>query len=76
MTIKNSDQNVRKCIGQTVRSIRNHYRLTQRQLAELTGLRRATISDIENGKIDVRISTLIILADIFDTSISFLLGEL
>lgn len=49
-------------IGMNVRRLREYRSLTQSQLAEKAGLRDATISDIENGKANFEIETLIKLA--------------
>ena len=43
-------------------------RLTTRQLAALAGVSRSTISDAENGKHDITLSTLIKIAVALDVS--------
>ena len=48
----------KKEIGQQVKAAREISGLTQIQLAAKTGLRQATIADIENGKANCRLSTL------------------
>lgn len=46
-------------IGNNLRAERNRRNLSQEELAEMADLQRQHISKIENGQIDIRISTLI-----------------
>lgn len=43
--------------------------LTQQELAEKAGVRKATISEIENGKLDPRLSTLEKISDVLGLGI-------
>jgi len=46
------------CLAETLREERLRAGLTQEQLAERVGTKKAYISRIENGKVDVQLSTL------------------
>lgn len=45
-------------IGELLRDARRHSKLTQEQLAEKIGSKKSFISRIENGKVDIQLSTL------------------
>lgn len=55
--MKNKEINIQ--IGNNLRAERNRRNLSQEELAEMSDLQRQHISKIENGQIDVRVSTLI-----------------
>ena len=46
-------------LGKQVRSARRAAELTQLELAELAGIGKSTVFDIEKGKINVQMSTLL-----------------
>lgn len=50
-----------KYIGMQVRLRRIQCGMTQKQLEEATGIRQATLSLLEKGEVDVRLSTLAML---------------
>lgn len=50
-------------IGQTIRRIRNEKKLSQRQLAELSGISNTYLSDIEIGRTNPSLKTLNKLAE-------------
>ena len=45
-------------IGELLRDARQHYKMTQEQLADKIGSKKSFISRIENGKVDIQLSTL------------------
>ena len=45
-------------VGEMIKEARKEAHLTQEQLAEKTGTKKSYISRLENGKIDIQISTL------------------
>jgi len=45
-------------IGEMIKETRKKAKMTQEQLAEKTGTKKSYISRIENGKIDIQLSTL------------------
>lgn len=57
-----------------LRMLRRERGLTQKQLGEMIGVGRTTISEYENGKIVPRQDGLVRLAEILNTSIDFLTG--
>lgn len=60
-------------IGDRLRQTRLQRRLTHKQLAELVGMARSTISRIERGQRSARPKTLQRLADVLDVSQHWLL---
>jgi len=63
-----------KAIGDRVRNLRNTWKLTQKQLAEVLHLRNAqTVSEIENGSRALRAYELAVLAEYFHLDIKELL---
>ena len=45
-------------VGEMIKEARKQAHMTQEQLAEKTGTKKSYISRLENGKIDIQISTL------------------
>jgi transcriptional regulator with XRE-family HTH domain len=45
-------------IGELLRDARRHSKMTQEQLADKIGSKKSFISRIENGKVDIQLSTL------------------
>ncbi len=60
-------------IGKLVKQAREDSGLSQSRLAGMIYRRRATISDIENGKSEVTVSTLALLAAALDKPITYFL---
>lgn len=66
----------RQILARNLRRLRLHRKLTQEALADAAHVRQALISELESGKIDVRIDTLqrvavalnVRFADLFDDS--------
>jgi transcriptional regulator with XRE-family HTH domain len=59
--------------GKAVKKAREDAGLSQAHLGQMIYRRRATISDIENGKSDVTVSTLALLAAALDKPITYFL---
>lgn len=53
-------------VGQKIKFIREANGLTQNNLGDLTNMDRARISDIENGKVNMRLNTLKSIMDALD----------
>ncbi len=53
------DREILKKIGNNLRAERNRLNLSQEELAEMADLQRQHISKIENGQINMRVSTLV-----------------
>lgn len=75
MTINPMD--VRQKIGRTICELRKSRGVTQTQICEYSGLSQKYVSDIENGKRNLGIDTVVMLANFFDMSLGdfFLLVE-
>lgn len=55
-------QRIEVSVGESVRILRELQELSQRQLAELTGIPQATISAIENGRVNLGVERAKVLA--------------
>jgi transcriptional regulator with XRE-family HTH domain len=62
-------------MGKLIREARENFGLTQSDLAKNMGNRPATISDIENGKSEIGVLTLVKFAIIFHKPISYFFPE-
>jgi transcriptional regulator with XRE-family HTH domain len=62
-------------LGVRVRHLRTSKDVNQTTLAELLGVTKTQISDIENGKTTTSIERLFRLADYFDVSLDYLVGR-
>jgi transcriptional regulator with XRE-family HTH domain len=62
-------------LGVRVRCLRTSKNVNQATLAELLGVTKTQISDIENGKTTTSIDRLVRLADYFDVSLDYLVGR-
>jgi transcriptional regulator with XRE-family HTH domain len=60
-------------MGKLIRQARKESGMSQRRLANEIYRRRATISDLENGKSEVTISTLALIAAVLNKPISYFL---
>ena len=58
-----------------LKTLRKTKKFTQLTLANLLGITRTQISDLENGKTSTSIERLYMLADFFDVSIDYLVGR-
>jgi transcriptional regulator with XRE-family HTH domain len=65
----------RHILARNLRRLRRAQKMTQEQLANAAGLRQALISELESGKLDVRIDTLSRLATALDSSMAELFDE-
>lgn len=58
-----------------IKELRKEYNLTQKAVAKKLNISPNTYSQYENGKIEIKLATLIEIARIFDVSISYLLDK-
>jgi len=65
----------RQILARNLRRLRLGQGLTQEELANAAGLRQALISELEAGKLDVRLDTLSRLAIALDASMADLFSE-
>lgn len=68
-------KNINKSIGVAIYELRNSYKISQEKLAELSGLHRTYISDVERGNRNITIVSLSKIADALHVSLSQLLRE-
>lgn len=61
-------------IAQRVKTLREEYNLTQRELAERLRVAHNTVSQYENGTVYPSLGLVVELARIFDVSTDYLLG--
>lgn len=61
-------------IGDRIKTLRETAGLTQQDLADLSGIHRVNLSKLENGKLDIGVSSLRRLADALELEPSQLLG--
>lgn len=59
---RSAKKRVEVSVGESVRIIRELQELSQHQLAELTGISQATISAIENGRVNLGVEWAKVLA--------------
>lgn len=57
-----------------IRNLREDRDLTQKQMAEMLSVAQTTYSDYELGKLNIPVPVLIRLAELFGTSIDYLVG--
>lgn len=62
-------------MGQIIRKAREERGMSQAELAKETKRRPATISDIENGKSEIGVLTLVLFAIVFSKPISYFFPE-
>lgn len=62
-------------IGENIKRYRNKLRLTQKELAKKVGMDDPRISEIEHGKGNPTLSTLIAIADALETSVEKLVKQ-
>lgn len=67
MTSKAIKKELRE-LGASIKEYREHQGLTQAELAEKTGMKVPYISRIENGKVDLQLSSALRILDALDIS--------
>jgi len=61
-------------MGEMLKELRISSKMTQQQLAEKTGTKKSYISKLENGKVDIQISTLYkLIEDGLDKKLNFVI---
>lgn len=71
-----NEDKVKKQFGNTVKSIRLEKKLSQEALAELTGLHRTYISDVERGDRNISLINIIKLCAALDIVPSYLFSKI
>lgn len=67
--------NLNEDIGRLIKQARKEIRVSQAMLAQRTNLRRASISEIENGRKHIDVSTLLLLAEALERPLAYFLPE-
>lgn len=62
-------------LGKTIKNLRKQTGISQQRLADLLGILRPTVSQIESGERKIAADELIKLSEIFNVSIQYLLGS-
>jgi transcriptional regulator with XRE-family HTH domain len=62
-------------VGINIKNLRKANQMTQLELAEKLGIKHNTLSDYESNRIEPRIHTLQIIANLFDVTIDELVGR-
>lgn len=63
-------------VGERIREVREEMRMTQDRLADLTGLSKGFLSDVENNKRNIGAQNLLKIANVLGASVDYLLrGE-
>jgi len=70
-----AQESKREIIASRVREARRMAGLSQGQVAKMLGLQRPSVTEMESGNRSVSAEELAKLADIFDVSVAWLLGE-
>lgn len=65
----------RHAVGTRIVQLRADANLTQRAVIEATGLQRSTVQEIEAGKVDPRLSSLLLIADAIGVPVTALFAE-
>lgn len=65
----NNPIEIRQKIGRTILEIRKTRGITQQKICEYSGLSQKYVSDIENGKRNLGIDTIVMLCNYFNISI-------
>ena len=71
-----SNENITIRFGRRLKDLRKKKRWTQVQMADALGIDRSYISDMENGKLNVCLPTMEVLAQGFGMSMSKLISRL
>src|SRR5271157_2063546 len=69
------ERSIEQRIGQRIRKLRKAKGANLAQLGEATGLSKALLSKIENGKVSSPVSTLALIADALQVRLGFFLDE-
>jgi len=65
-----------RCLGETVRLNRKRVAISQQVLAERAGVTRRFIQELENGRSDVSLQTLMRLSAAMDMSLAEICGQI
>lgn len=58
-------------IGESLKNLRKHKKISQMELAKRTGLSQQHISKIENNKVSIKLDTFLLILNAFDLTINY-----
>lgn len=67
--IANNHEDIRKKLGKVVCEMRKTRSVSQQQLCDYTGLSQKYLSDLENGKRNIGLDTIVMLSNYFNISL-------
>jgi len=76
MRVRIKVSKIQKQFGYQVRKLRQEKPWTQDECAEICGLNRSHMGEIERGEVDVRLSTIEIIAQALGTTVSSLFKDI
>ena len=65
----NNHEDIRKKLGRVVAEMRKARGISQQAICDYTGLSQKYLSDLENGKRNIGLDTIVILTNYFEISI-------
>lgn len=65
----NNHEDIRKKLGRVVADMRKSRGISQQQICDYTGLSQKYLSDLENGKRNIGLDTIVILTNYLEISI-------
>lgn len=74
-TVAESAKSAKQMIGEALKNHRHKKKLTQAQLANLSGLSRSYIADMENGRYCPSVDALAKLSSLLDLDLNFLTAK-
>lgn len=66
---------ISQVLGTRIRELRKFNNMTLDQLGEIVGLKKASLSQVENGKVHVGLEVVYNAANYFNVSVDYLLGR-
>ena len=66
-----NNEDIRLKIGERIKDLRKEKNMSIRELAELAGINKSTIVNLEAGRFDARLDTLHQIASVFGKEINF-----
>lgn len=67
--MQNSHEEIRKKLGRVVVEMRKTRGISQQQMCDYTGISQKYLSDLENGKRNIGLDTIVMLSNYFNISI-------
>jgi transcriptional regulator with XRE-family HTH domain len=65
-----ASEEVQKALGQRLRNVRRNKGLSQKVVAKIVGMPVSELRQIENGELDIHLSFVVAIAEVFDIPVS------